>query len=382
MHDVGIVGAGPAGSACAISLLQRRRDLRVVIIDRDTLPRAKSCGDLISPLARTRLISLGLDVDGHWRTAEHAIASPSGIEDAVAQQPDSPWLQCRIVERRDFDLALLDQARALGASVMQGSRFLSAGEISHGWALRMQDSPANVSILVGADGATSPVARSIGCPAPARGAVALRGYAVMTRDGAPWLGSRMDFLPSLLPGYGWAFSVDETGRANVGVGQDVSAARKADVHLHAVLAAYLAHLRALGFDVSPVTEVKGGLLATAPRERVTARRAALIGDAAGLVSPVDGEGISMALASGARLGEIFAEVDPADDMSVRHGLRTYADWIELRVLPQLQRAQRIATWLTNPAVTERVLRHDGCARYALLASGRMQPLREAMALGL
>jgi flavin-dependent dehydrogenase len=381
VHDVGIVGAGPAGSACAISLLQRRRDLSVVIIDRDILPRAKSCGDLISPVARARLSALGLEVNARWRATEHMIASPSGVEDAASQEPESPWLQCRVVERRDFDLALLDQARALGASVMQGSRFLGARETSHGWALRMHGSVAQVGILVGADGATSHVARSIGCPAPAQGAVALRGYAVITRGGVPWTGTRMDFLPSLLPGYGWAFSVDETGRANIGVGRGVREAREEATSLHDVLAAYLAHLRGLGFDVSPVDEVRGGLLATAPRERVTAQRAALIGDAAGLVSPVDGEGISMALASGARLGGILAEVDPADDLSVRQGLRAYSDWIELRVLPQLQRAQRIATWLRNPVVTEQVLAHDGCARYALLASGRMQPLREFIASG-
>ena len=61
-YDVAIVGAGPAGSACAIRLLQDSSDLRIVIIDRDAMPRPKSCGDLISPVTQMRLRPLGIDV--------------------------------------------------------------------------------------------------------------------------------------------------------------------------------------------------------------------------------------------------------------------------------------------------------------------------------
>ena len=386
-YDVAIVGAGPAGSACAIRLLQHRSDLRIAIIDRDAMPRPKSCGDLISPVTQKRLSAVGIDVADAWTADEHIVASPSGIEDSVRRTPDSPWLQCRIVERRDFDLALLDRARSVGASVLEGHRFTGADEVPSGWQLLLKGpgshAPAlTARVLVGADGATSSVARAIGCPgSPADDAVALRGYAVLTLEDAPWSGTRMDFLPWLLPGYGWAFSVDARGRTNIGVGRSMREARAGKQSLHMLLADYVDHLRRLGFEASPLTEVTGARLAITARETVTSRRAALIGDAAGLVSPVDGEGISMALASGIRLGDFLAAAEPDDDASVDHALTGYADWCQRLARPHLARGARISAWLANPVIAERVLSHDGCAQYARLASGHMDPLREAIAAG-
>lgn len=387
VYDVAILGAGPAGSACAISLLQHRGDLRIVVIDRDAMPRPKSCGDLISPVTQRRLHGLGIDVSEAWAADEHIIAAPSGKEDCIRVSPDSPWLQCRVIERREFDLILLDRARSLGASVVEGQRFTAAEEIRSGWRLHLrgrEGHPATLTtrVVIGADGATSTVARAIGCPgSPAGDAVALRGYAVITREGTPWSGTRMDFLPWLLPAYGWAFSVDATGRTNIGVGRSVREARADRQSLHGLLAGYLDHLRQLGFDVSPVAEVTGARLAITARERITASRAALVGDAAGLVSPVDGEGISMALASGIRLGRCLALGDPGDDASVDHSLSAYEDWFTRLARPHLARGARISSWLANPVIAERVLGHDGCAQYARLASGRMEPLRQAIAAG-
>lgn len=351
------------------------------------MPRPKSCGDLISPVTQRRLSALGIDVDDAWTAHEHIIASPSGIEDSISGRPDSPWQQCRVIERRDFDHALLNRARSAGASVLEGHRFTGAGQVPSGWHLHLKGPDARTvlltaRVLIGADGATSSVARAIGCPgSPAGDAVALRGYAVITRDGAPWSGTRMDFLPWLLPAYGWAFSVDTTGRTNIGVGRSVRQARVGERSLHELLADYHAHLRQLGFDSTPLSEVMGARLAITAREHITAGRAALIGDAAGLVSPVDGEGISMALASGIRLGEVLAAANSDDDASVDHALTAYADWFHRLARPHLARGARISSWLANSVIAERVLGHDGCAQYARLASGRMEPLREAIASG-
>lgn len=381
--DVAIIGAGPAGSACAIGLLQRRPDINIMLIDRDVLPRAKACGDLISPRAQSIIAELGVEAHNPWAPTSHTMASPSGAEWTHAGPKTSSWLSTWIMERREFDSILLDRARTLGVTVVQGAHVTRAAVSPNGWTLhfRPRDTgsvrPPDIStrVLVGADGSSSTVARLIGCqPNPAH-AVALRGYATITQEGAPWSGTRMDFLPELLPFYGWAFSADATGRTNVGVARTVAHARKNQAGMHAALDSYLRHLQDLGFGVSDLTGVVGATLPNCRPDVVTAHRAALIGDAAGLVNPLDGEGISMALASGIMLSSCIADADLRQDADVMVHLDAYAAWTLQQLYPRLKRASTATTWFTNPVLADQILSNPEFTDYARLAAGYLTPLR-------
>jgi len=135
--DVAIVGAGPAGSSCAIALLRQRPELRVAVVDRDTHPRPKSCGDLISPQSQARLRALGVEVPDGWRPHEHTIAGPSGSGATVrpGDAGSEVWLSTVMVERREFDHGLLRRARELGAVTLEGHRLMRAEPEEHGWRL-------------------------------------------------------------------------------------------------------------------------------------------------------------------------------------------------------------------------------------------------------
>ncbi len=113
VRDVVIAGGGPAGSALAIRLARLGHD--VLVLDRDAFPRAKPCGECLSPAAIRELDLLGVlpAVMGlpHGRLAGWRIAAPSGS----AFSGDFPAETHGLAMRRSLlDAALLDEARSGG----------------------------------------------------------------------------------------------------------------------------------------------------------------------------------------------------------------------------------------------------------------------------
>jgi flavin-dependent dehydrogenase len=156
--------------------------------------------------------------------------------------------------------------------------------------------------VIGADGATSEVAAAAGLVDPHS---VLWGFAVRT-----YIRQVVD-LPSIVlweptpwrafPGYGWVFP-GEQGGANVGLGVGTRSDRKSGAHAVRSLNDFLRHLRTLDLlhDVPSVPPrrlggwLKMGMVGTTPARG----RVLLVGDAAGLVNPMQGEGISQAMTSG------------------------------------------------------------------------------------
>ena len=166
--DAAIVGAGPAGSAAAISLA--RKGYRVALIDKQEFPRDKLCGDFINPINWPILRELGVENDilssEHGKVRAFRITACSG-EHAQARLPtQSGGPEFGIgLSRRRFDLALLRQAERDGAVVLQGCRIKSLGRNPRGWELLLDHAPGageiRAPIVVGADGRNSWVAHRL-----------------------------------------------------------------------------------------------------------------------------------------------------------------------------------------------------------------------------
>jgi menaquinone-9 beta-reductase len=297
--DVVVVGAGPAGSAAALSALRLQPDARVLLLDRADFPRDKACGDGIAPHAVDELRRLGVgdvlaDCPSIWRLR---MRTSRGTE--VGRRLPRPD---HVVPRQVFDARLVERAVAAGAVLRRHTvrRLETRADAV------VVDGEHAGRVLVGADGANGVARRLAGLPRQpdAATAVAVRGYAAAP-DGEP----EQLILPEEddWPAYAWSFA-DGRGGANVGFGMLLPRLRAQDEGGKAVLHGRLA--RALP-GARPERLVSARLPLSTWRPRQPDGRVLLAGDAASLVNPVTGEGIYYALLSGRLAGAAALAGDAA-----------------------------------------------------------------------
>ncbi|MGI8491512.1 MAG: geranylgeranyl reductase family protein [Acidimicrobiales bacterium] len=322
--DALVVGGGPAGSIA--SLVLARGGAKVALVDKSTFPREKACGDAIGPRGLQLLSDLEVAVPADHVLGDMLVIGPTG---RAVRLPCTEGLTYPghgiLVTREVFDARLHEHAVAAGAVPFVGraDEPLEAGGRLEGFRLSTGEE-LRADFVIGADGATSRVAAAAGLVEAER---VLWGFAIRT-----YLPQKLD-LPLIsfweptpwraFPGYGWAFPGGD-GISNIGLGVGTLSNRRAGTRAVRELPRFLEHLRGLGFidnlTPTPTTRLGGwlkmGMVGTNP----AAGRVLLVGDACGLVNPLQGEGISQAMTSGRQAAEaILAGPGSAGD-SYRAGL--------------------------------------------------------------
>lgn len=313
--DVLVVGAGPAGSAAATWAARAGQD--VVLADKQTFPRDKACGDGLTPRAVAELRRLGL---GDWLRGRPV---NWGLRAAgFGQELYLPWpggslpAQGSAVPRTELDAQVREVALASGAVSLQGARAVDVvrdgARVS---AVVFQRGGERFAVgcrrLVVADGARSQLGRVLGRQWHRDTAygVAIRGYVKSERSDDPWISSHLELRGAqdeVLSGYGWVFPLG-AGEVNVGVGTLATARRPADLALRSLLEVYTAARRA---DWRLHGEIRAPWSALLPMggavSGVGGPNWALVGDAAGCVNPLNGEGIDYGLETGRLVAELLA----------------------------------------------------------------------------
>ncbi len=295
-HDAVVVGAGPAGSTAALVLA--RSGARVALVDKATFGRDKACGDLVGPRALALLASLGLTPPAGRSVGSMVVIGPTGRRVLLPARAGRTYPDHGLaVTRLRFDSWMRDAAIAAGAEPVT-ARVADVRDAT----VELDDGRRLIAdVVVGADGATSGIAAAAGLVDP--GAVlwgfAHRGYISQDVD-RPTIVLWDETPGHGFPGYGWLFP-GEAGSANVGLGLGLRADRSAASRAVDRFDAFCAHLRRLGLLSAPVEGRRlGGWLKMGMVGTVAARgRIFLVGDAAGLVNPLQGEGIAPAMTSAA-----------------------------------------------------------------------------------
>lgn len=340
-----VVGAGPAGSAAAAVLAAAGVD--VLLVDRSTFPRAKVCGDGITPGALRALDELGFDRSrlgsGNPDISRLALVSPGG-------RRWEPGLgEALVVERGLFDAAVLDHAVASGARFEAGWAVGGVEQVDGTLTVKARRGGESVDVrpryLLAADGEFSTIRRALTGEQRKPEWLALRGYV----DGVKEPPTQFEFhmTNDLRPGYGWAFpsGPESEGRANVGV--YVPRAKGAGVALRGLYDAFVDGLgctRGAPPQGSPITP-------WSPTRRARYGRALLLGDALGCADALSGEGIGPALRSGiCAATAVVAALSAGDD-----ALDRYASGLRAAFGPAHRRSSMLlgalehAPWLVDRA---------------------------------
>lgn len=312
--DVVVVGAGPGGSAAAWFLARRGHD--VVLLERDTFPREKVCGDGLTPRAVAALQLLELHdeaagrVDG-WARQEGLRMYGGGVV------WDLPWPETDRFPRHSvtatralFDHTLAKHAVDAGAHLWQATKatglvWTSPREERVGGVAYQREDGSTGQIraraVVLADGVSSRLAMQLGIhrdPRRPMGA-AVRAYYRSPRAAMDHMEGYLELRKGdeLLPGYGWIFPLDD-GLVNVGWGLISTSSHFQSTSYRKVLADWVSGLPE-EWELRPDTMVGSPRGAGLPmghnRHPHVARGAVLVGDAGGMVNPFNGEGISYAI---------------------------------------------------------------------------------------
>ncbi len=338
IYDIVIVGAGPSGSTTAHYLA--KEGFNVLLLDKFDFPRDKTCGDGLTPRALHILDDMGILNTLHQvgqRSNKLELISPKGHKAAaVLPKKEDACDYVLVVPRLILDNIILERALTSGAKFQSPVRVTNIEQEGNTMLVKGEQRAKAITfqarMVIHATGANTKLLLNTGIlkKMPQMVLAARTYYDGITSiiDAAQF---RIDNVP--LPGYGWIFPVSDTS-ANVGIGlfRVGLASRWLPKNAHAAFDTFIQSppLQKLLSGARQVGPIKGfPIRVDFARSPTFGERTMIIGEAAGLVNPVTGEGIDYGMESGKMAAEHLSHMFAVGDFSVKQ-LAAYDKLLRLR----------------------------------------------------
>jgi len=323
LNDVIIVGAGPAGATLGYELA--RKGVDVLILEKERLPRYKPCAGAITVKA-VNLLDLDISLVTHQIVYGARITYKGSKE--FTKWYDKPLVY--LVMRDEFDHLLIQRAQEAGAIVADNQRVCQLKVAAEGVEVLTTQDAFTAEILVGADGANSLVAKSLGLMKGVELGIGIEAeISVSNEELIKWNSLVGLDLGHMRGGYGWVFPKKD--HLSIGVGGPLRQAKRLKPCYQRLLASQnLGSYEVIKLNSHFLPVFKKGMA-------IQQERSLLLGDAAALVDPFSGEGIYYAIKSAQIAAPIISQ-----RLQGTIELKDYQDNVDKEIMPELKASRALS----------------------------------------
>jgi geranylgeranyl reductase family protein len=318
--DVAIIGSGPSGASAAFELA--KNGISAVIIEKETLPRYKTCGGGLVFRGRKNMpFDVSSVVEKEFYEVDTYFANTPF---KFTTNRDEPIIS--MIMRDSFDNLIVEKAKENGVTLLQNHKVLaiSFGDIQ---TIHTSEGDIKAKFIIAGDGALSPVSKMAGWKETRTIIPALEYEVEVPLADFERLSKNVRFDIDVIPlGYGWCFP--KKNHLSIGVVCFYKNKQKIDLKKY-----YADYLKILGIHEIITEEAHGFVIPVSPRtDTFVQKNVFLIGDAAGFADPITAEGISNAILSGVLASQSIIEsnLDPALSSKL------YQEKLENRILPEIR----------------------------------------------
>ena len=326
VYDVALIGSGPAGASAAFQLAQQ--GLKCVIIEKEKLPRYKTCGGGFVFRGRKNMpFDISEVVEREFDSVDIYFDSKKLFFKTHREEPI-----VSMIMRDAFDHLIVQKAQESGVDLLQGEALtdIQLGEIAQ---LKTSNQLIQSRFVIAADGALSPTAKLAGWPETRMMCPALEYELEVSDEDFERLSASARFDIDAVPmGYGWCFP--KKNHLSVGVGNFMKKRKQPNLKKY-----YLDYLKAINIQEIKHSSAHGFIIPTSPRkDGFVKQNVFLIGDAAGFADPLTAEGISNSIYS----GKLAAEAIATSEMDLETAANNYNQLLNRQLLPELSTGAQLA----------------------------------------
>lgn len=323
---VAIIGSGPSGASTAFYL--GKQGIETVIIEKETLPRYKTCGGgFVNRGKKEMPFDISEVVEREFYKVDTYF---NNHEKCYHSNKETPIIT--MIMRDAFDNLIVKKAKEFGVTLLENHKLLNIESVDGKSILKTTQGEISADFIIAADGVLSPTAKMAGWKKDTRKLIPALEYEVeVSKEDFERLSKSARFDIDAVPfGYAWCFP--KKNHLSLGV----LTTKKGKINLKEY---YRKYLQTLGIKEIIKEDAHGFQIPVKPRtDGFVKNNVFLIGDAAGFAEPITAEGISNAILSGKYAAEAIIESKLDSNLAEK----IYLEKLNIKLLYELKSGALLA----------------------------------------